>query len=513
MRELSLHNCRLDKRYDIVKDLGRGSYAEIFIAKDNLAYEHSPHKLVVIKALNVFLQDDLDPDLERTLVENFQNEAVALDRVRHPNIISRLGHGTARDLEGVTFHYLVLEYMQGGDLQRFARENPLTLKRSIKYLEQVCAGLRHAHQHDIIHRDVKPQNLLLSSDKEIIKIADFGVARVHLSDAPITRVGTNIYAPPEHSPLAVGPEGVMVVEKLTPAADIYSLAKSFYTLVSGEPPRYYSNQPITDLPMKIRDEEWSDELKRVLAKATAMRPGERHQSIDEFWTDLQQLRKMAAEYETASTVRSKLNATPQAQVAKGYTPLAPQEPKFDTTKDLRKRHPLIDGRPEKLAEKLPEPAAPIYKPTERVEDHWPNAGPLPVNNRLEVPLEHYDDEAGKSRFAKWIGKRAMVYGIAAVFLISALYATSVFVRNSGVIPTVSNPFAAEMARATTDINLRPEPSPNNTPLGVVTRNSRVRVVKKEGDWYQVDVVEQGREANPRLSTNRGWLHGRYLEME
>ena len=83
----------------------------------------SPHSTVVIKALNVFLQDDLDPDLERTLVENFQNEAVALDRVRHPNIISRLGHGTARDLAGTIFHYLVLEYLAGGDLQKLARDS------------------------------------------------------------------------------------------------------------------------------------------------------------------------------------------------------------------------------------------------------------------------------------------------------------------------------------------------------------------------------------------------------
>src|SRR5690606_18890794 len=120
------------------------------VARDNLAYSESPHKLVVIKALNVFLQDDLDPDLERTLVENFQNEAVALDRVRHPNIISRLGHGTARDLDGLTFHYLVLEYMEGGDLQKAARDTRLTLKQSLKYIEQVCAGLRHAHEHGVI---------------------------------------------------------------------------------------------------------------------------------------------------------------------------------------------------------------------------------------------------------------------------------------------------------------------------------------------------------------------------
>src|SRR5215468_4532630 len=114
MRELSLNNCRLDKRYDILEQLGRGSYAEIYVARDVLASTNSPHSTVVIKALNVFLQDDLDEGLERTLIENFQNEALALDQVRHPNIISRLGHGTARDLKGTTFHYLVLEYMPGG---------------------------------------------------------------------------------------------------------------------------------------------------------------------------------------------------------------------------------------------------------------------------------------------------------------------------------------------------------------------------------------------------------------
>ena len=118
MKELSIINCRLDGRYDVQSLLGRGSYAEIYIAKDALASPQSPHSLVVIKALNVFMQNDLDADLERTLVENFQNEAIALDRVRHPNIISRLGHGTARDLRGTIFHYLVLEYLSGGDLAK-----------------------------------------------------------------------------------------------------------------------------------------------------------------------------------------------------------------------------------------------------------------------------------------------------------------------------------------------------------------------------------------------------------
>src|SRR5688500_12280117 len=160
MRELSLENCRLDKRYDVQQELGRGSYSEIFVAHDIMASPSSPHKCVVIKALNVFLQDDLDPDLERTLVENFQNEAVALDRVRHPNIISRLGHGTARDLAGTVFHYLVLEYLEGGDLQKAARPGTLSLKQSVRYVEQSSARLRHAHRHNINHPNTKPQQLL-----------------------------------------------------------------------------------------------------------------------------------------------------------------------------------------------------------------------------------------------------------------------------------------------------------------------------------------------------------------
>src|SRR4051812_38073020 len=110
MTELKLQQCRLDNRYDILECLGRGSYAEIYIARDNAVEETHPHSMVVIKALNVLLQDVPDEELERTLIQNFQNEAVALDRVRHPNIINRLGHGTAIDLSGTTFHYIVLEY-------------------------------------------------------------------------------------------------------------------------------------------------------------------------------------------------------------------------------------------------------------------------------------------------------------------------------------------------------------------------------------------------------------------
>src|SRR5690242_12726598 len=171
MAELKLQNSRLDGRYDIVERLGGGSYAEIYVANDNAAVDDAP-RTIVIKALNLYLQDAPDAELERTLVSNFQNEAVALDRVRHPNVINRLGHGTAIDLAGTTFHYIVLEYLPGGDLFALTKTRPLSLQRALFYLEQVCSGLAHAHKCGVIHRDIKPQNLLLTADQELVKIAD-----------------------------------------------------------------------------------------------------------------------------------------------------------------------------------------------------------------------------------------------------------------------------------------------------------------------------------------------------
>src|SRR5918999_5331394 len=140
MAELKLQQSRLDGRYDILECLGRGSYAEIYVANDNAAPEGAA-RTIVIKALNLYLQDAPDAELERTLVSNFRNEAVALDRVRHPNVINRLGHGTAIDLQSRVFHYLVLEYLPGGDLQALCRRHALSLEDSLFYLGQVCAGL------------------------------------------------------------------------------------------------------------------------------------------------------------------------------------------------------------------------------------------------------------------------------------------------------------------------------------------------------------------------------------
>src|SRR5436190_6488965 len=286
MSELKLQQSRLDGRYDIVECLGRGSYAEIYVANDNAASDGAP-RTIVIKALNTFLQDEPDEELEHTLVANFQNEAVALDRVRHPNVINRLGHGTAIDLAGTTFHYIVLEYLPGGDLAALTRNHPLPIERAMHYLEQVCSGLAHAHKCGVIHRDIKPQNLLLTADRQVVKIADFGVARLDATEGAITRVGTNIYSAPEHNPLMqtgqLDTTGLTLPhDHLTPAADIYSLAKTTYTLLAGESPRRFAQHAVTELPPHERDAEWAGAVLRVLEKATQNRPEARYQTVEEF---------------------------------------------------------------------------------------------------------------------------------------------------------------------------------------------------------------------------------------
>lgn len=502
MRELSLNNTRLDGRYEIGGQLGRGSYAEIYVARDTLAAAQSPNTLVVIKALNVFLQNDLDADLERTLVENFQNEAIALDRVRHPNIISRLGHGTARDLRGTVFHYIVLEYLPGGDLARICREKSLSFAQAIKYLEQICAGLGHAHRNDIIHRDIKPQNLLLTADRNIVKIADFGVARFSQSDSPITRVGTNVFAPPEHSPMLAGNADTLTYTELTPAADIYSLAKSAYVLFTCESPRFFANQPINELPFAVRQEPWAGDLLEVLKKATQSNPKDRHQTVAEFWRDLTRLSKYIeiTENKHLSTVR--LDKVPHPNVARGYNPIAPQMPRFNTSRDMRLKNlpPAIKNPP--LVIKLGDAPMPMQRFENANDNHSDESrSPQPMIDTGLSPAE----EVYSAKNKRSVSRRLAAYVVFLGLFAGVLYGTHFYLRGSGILPEISNPFASREAVALMDINLRAEPSTRNERVGIVSKNSRLKIISNDDNWYEVQIIEHGRPKENNNWADRGWI--------
>lgn len=517
MTELKLQQCRLDGRYDILECLGRGSYAEIYVARDSAAAIGEP-QTVVIKALNLTLQEAPDAELERTLTENFQNEAVALDRVRHPNIINRLGHGTAIDLAGVTFHYLVLEYLSGGDMAALCRQKPLTLARTLFYLEQVCAGLSHAHECGVIHRDIKPQNLLLTADRELVKIADFGVAKLEATEGIITRVGTNIYAAPEHNPLVqTGPlDSSLMTEtqrSLTPAADIYSLAKTTYTLMAGEVPRRFSHHEISSLPPALANQSWATSVLRVLRRATQTEPLARYQTVQEFWEDLADA-ALPPTQPLHGRPESEGRRLPSASLTETATK-APPRPTFNSSQipDLSRAHNNGAARP-RIVVSMAQTNQEAVRPTKQKSKQ--KAGEI-LSRLPDAPLKDRHQATQKPTMAGR-GWRVLVAGLIIVAFAGMLLATHYMVskkRGQTTQQQTSDPSSVvgREGKTTTDVNLRPDPSNNRTPIGIAEQGSRVKVLNVNNNWYEVQVIQHGRDKIASDSPDRGWINKKYFLLD
>lgn len=551
MPELKLQQTRLDGRYDIIECLGRGSYAEIYVARDNGASEGAP-PTIVIKALNMFLDDAPDPELEQTLIANFQNEAVALDRVRHPNIINRLGHGTAIDLVGTTFHYIVLEYLSGGDMAALSRRTPLPLEKTIFYLEQVCSGLAHAHECGVIHRDIKPQNLLLTADRKVVKIADFGVARFAANEGAITRVGTNIYSAPEHNPLVqTGSLDLGAIagshEHLTPAADIYSLAKTTYTLLAGEAPRKFAQHAIQELPTAISGEYWSASVLRVLEKATQIRPDKRYQTMQEFWDELAEAALPPTQPLDSSNLDARRRPSADLTIDPEDVPAAPPRPRFELvqTTPTEARNEGIEDRRVSAADG---PAYPDAVPAER-PGRTPHYAEIPpaARPKIVVPVSAIDTWKNKrepverrpsakeriaalpneARNGKAMGRRPVTTRRGRAFLVAAVLIVAfsgMLLATHKYVTSRWNPFVGisklgdifiigREGVTTTDVNLRPYASSANPAVGVAENGSRVKILAADENWYEIQVLEHGRpKANP-FTADRGWINKKFVKFD
>ncbi|HSD48028.1 MAG TPA: serine/threonine protein kinase [Pyrinomonadaceae bacterium] len=502
MSELKLQQSRLDGRYDILECLGRGSYAEIYVANDNAAAEDAL-RTIVIKALNLYLQGEPDVELERTLVSNFQNEAVALDRVRHPNVINRLGHGTAIDLAGTTFHYIVLEYLPGGDMFALTRTRPLPIQRALFYLEQVCSGLAHAHKCGVIHRDIKPQNLLLTADREVVKIADFGVARLDATEGAITRVGTNIYSAPEHNPLIqtgqLDTTGLKLPhDSLTPAADIYSLAKTAYALMAGESPRRFAQHSLTDLPTFARETYWGDSVLRVLEKATQTRPEDRYQTVEQFWDELAdaalpptrplQMVPLAEERRKPS---EDLSIEPE-----DFTEAAPPRPHFAVPGPADLTFAGVDTI------KRPRIVVPISLAQEAA-----------ANGRKQTPAAVIDEILPRSKKRRALVAAGLILAFSGMLLATHKYVTSQW-NPLADITRISEPVViGREGVTTTDVNLRPVANVSQEPIGLAEGGSKVKVLSADNNWYEVQVMEHGRPKIDPYSSDRGWVNKRYVRFD
>jgi serine/threonine protein kinase len=240
-------------RYRIEGRLGVGGMSTV-----HLAFDSRLERYVAIKLLAEHLADD------PTFVSRFRREALAAARLVHPNIVQVFDFGFD---QGHHQHFIVMEHVSGRSCAELLRDRGhLDIAEGVSIVTQACRGLDYAHRNGVVHRDVKPGNLLVS-DSDVVKLADFGIARA-ADQSSITQVGsvlgTAAYLSPEQ---ARGDEA-------GPRADLYSLGVVSYQLLSGRLP--YEAASLSELALKQQREspipldELNPEVPRALALAVAM---------------------------------------------------------------------------------------------------------------------------------------------------------------------------------------------------------------------------------------------------
>ena len=218
-------------RYRIEGRLGVGGMSTV-----HLAFDSRLERYVALKLLAEHLADD------STFVSRFRREALAAARLVHPNIVQVFDFGFDA---GHHQHFIVMEHVPGNSCAELLRDHGhLTVDKTIGIVTQACRGLDYAHRNGVVHRDVKPGNLLVS-DSDVVKLADFGIARA-TDQSSITQVGsvlgTAAYLAPEQA------RG----EEAGPRADLYSLGVVTYQLISGRLP--YEAASLSELALKQQRE-------------------------------------------------------------------------------------------------------------------------------------------------------------------------------------------------------------------------------------------------------------------
>ncbi|HJT95581.1 MAG TPA: Stk1 family PASTA domain-containing Ser/Thr kinase [Mycobacterium sp.] len=266
----------LSDRYEIGEILGFGGMSEVHLARDQRL-----HRDVAIKVLRADLARD------PSFYLRFRREAQNAAALNHPAIVAVYDTGEAETPQG-PLPYIVMEYVDGVTLRDIVHtEGPMPAKRALEVIADACQALNFSHQHGIIHRDVKPANIMISKTGAV-KVMDFGIARA-LSDASsVTQtaavIGTAQYLSPEQA------RG----EKVDARSDVYSLGCVLYEILTGEPP-FVGDSPVAvayqhvredPVPPSQRHNDISPELDAVVLKALAKNPDNRYQTAAEMRSDL-----------------------------------------------------------------------------------------------------------------------------------------------------------------------------------------------------------------------------------
>ena len=257
-------------RYKILDHLGTGGMATVWLGYDTIL-----DRQVAIKTFKIDANDE-------DAVKRFNREAKAVTSLSHPNIVS------IYDVENEgEFYYLILEYVEGMTLKDYMIKNPrIPIETIVHIAKQISAGLSHAHQNGIIHRDIKPQNILMKEDLTC-KITDFGIARAY-GDTTLTQtnqmLGTVYYLSPEQARGNVA----------TAQSDIYSLGILIFEMITGQIP--FKGESAVAIALKHLQEELPEidkyrenvpqSVKNIVLQATMKNPNERYISSKELVEDL-----------------------------------------------------------------------------------------------------------------------------------------------------------------------------------------------------------------------------------
>jgi eukaryotic-like serine/threonine-protein kinase len=316
-------------RYELGRQLGAGGMARVYLGHDRLL-----DREVAVKVLAEPYASDPQ------FVERFRREASAAAGLNHPNIVAVYDRGEA---DGS--YYIVMEYLSGPDLKQVIRRRaPLPPLQAIDFAQQILAALGAAHRRDVVHRDVKPQNVLVAEDGHL-KVTDFGIARAG-AQADMTEagsvIGTAQYLSPEQ---ARGDE-------VTAASDCYAVGIVLYEMLTGRVP-FDGDRPvavamkqISDEPAPLRAVEPSvpPELEAVVMRALAKRPSERYRTAGEFSRALSEARTaLDGSGSTTSVMPAAAPATAETRVmdpATGPTRVAPPPPD-EPPGERRRRWPWV----------------------------------------------------------------------------------------------------------------------------------------------------------------------------